>query len=80
MYNVYVLQSRKDKIHYIGITSKDLKVRLREHNSNKSRFTRGHQPWDLVYSEQYIDQKKGLRREHFLKSGQGRKWLRSKIG
>lgn len=48
MYFVYVLQSLKDSTFYIGYTSKDPKERLKEHNSGKSRYTKGHRPYALT--------------------------------
>ena len=79
MYTIYVLISQKDEKRYIGVTSKDANTRTREHNSNKSKFTRGYQPWKLVYTEQYDNKKESSDRERFLKSGQGRKWLDKKL-
>lgn len=52
MYYVYLLQSMKNGKHYLGYTS-DLKQRVDEHNSGKSRYTRNHLPWKLVYYEAY---------------------------
>lgn len=79
MYCVYVLKSLKDGIRYVGQTSKPADVRTLEHNRDKSRFTRGHQPWQLVYSEQYSTRAEAATREKFLKSGQGRKWLNENL-
>jgi len=61
------------------MTSKDAEKRKSEHNRNKSKFTRGHQPWILIYREQLIDKKKATLREKYLKSGKGREWLNNKF-
>ncbi|XOU94991.1 MAG: GIY-YIG nuclease family protein [Candidatus Kerfeldbacteria bacterium] len=79
MYTVYILKSQKDGMRYIGVTLKDANIRIEEHNSNKSKFTRGHQPWKLIYTEVYKNKKESYIRESFLKSGQGRKWLDKKL-
>lgn len=78
MYYVYTLKSEKDGRHYVGITSKLPSVRLIKHNQNKSRFTRGHQPWVLLEYEQFQDKQLAMKREKFLKSGQARKFTKEK--
>jgi predicted GIY-YIG superfamily endonuclease len=27
-------------------------ARLKEHNAGKNRFTKGHRPWKIIYTEQ----------------------------
>jgi len=76
---IYILKSDKDGKRYIGRTSKSPDIRLREHNSNKSKFTRGHQPWKLIYYEKFQSKKESQAREKFLKSGKGREWLKYKL-
>ncbi|HCA79557.1 MAG TPA: hypothetical protein DEP53_07465 [Bacteroidetes bacterium] len=71
---VYVLWSEKLLKRYIG-SGKDPLDRLRQHNAGQSRFTRGGRPWILVHTESYHTKGEALQREHFLKSGVGRKWL-----
>lgn len=73
-YKVYVLQSIKDGIRYIG-SGANAEERLRRHNKGDYKFTKGHKPWKIIYKEQYKDCSEAVRRERFLKSGQGRKWL-----
>ncbi|MFH1207831.1 MAG: GIY-YIG nuclease family protein [Patescibacteria group bacterium] len=79
MFYVYILLSEKDGVRYIGCTSKQPLIRLAEHNSNKGNFTRGHQPWVLVHHEEFADKVAAHKREIFLKSGQGRKWVDMKL-
>jgi len=45
MFNVYVLRSLKNNKRYIGFTSKDLELRLREHNEGKNSYTRNNRPY-----------------------------------
>jgi putative endonuclease len=71
---VYVLISEKNGIRYIGMTQ-DLEKRLKEHNSGKSKFTKGHLPWKLVYKETFETRLEARTREKFLKSGMGRELL-----
>ena len=78
----YVLQSETTKKIYIGYTS-DLGRRLREHNDEtrgKSRYTRKNKgPWQVIHSEQHKTRSEAMKREKFLKSGQGREWLHREI-
>ncbi|MBK9481591.1 MAG: GIY-YIG nuclease family protein [Bacteroidetes bacterium] len=50
MITVYVLRSLRSEIYYTGMTQ-NLDNRLKEHNSGKSKFTSGHLPWTVIYSE-----------------------------
>lgn len=73
-YFVYVLKSERDGIRYVGSCA-DTQKRVHQHNNGESRFTRGHRPWILIYKEEYNTRGEAMKREKFLKSGQGRKWL-----
>ena len=66
MYYVYIIQSEKDGRYYTGM-SKDINVRLREHNSGKSKYTKSYLPWKLVYSEGPFDTTHARKREKQLK-------------
>jgi putative endonuclease len=74
MYHVYVLWSDKLKKRYIGFTE-DLNKRFKEHNTSKTDFTKSGIPWIIIYHETYEDKGSARKREIFLKSGQGRKFL-----
>ena len=68
---IYILQSSKSNILYYGYTT-DLKKRLREHNSGKTKFTKGHLPWKLVWYCVFKDRQKAKDFELYLKSGSGK--------
>lgn len=71
MFYVYILKSRKDKRCYIGST-KDLRQRLKLHNSGKIYSTQDRRPLTLVYYEAYLSEKDARKREQMLKNyGQG---------
>lgn len=76
MYYIYVLISIIYNNRYIGSTD-DLGRRLREHNKGNCKYTKGRMPWKLVYSEEFETRAEAMKREKFLKSGQGRKFLDS---
>lgn len=75
MFNVYVLRSLKNGKRYVGYTSRSVQERLTEHNSGKATFTRQNGPFVLIYTEEYQTKNEAMKREKFLKSGQGRKFL-----
>jgi putative endonuclease len=74
-YHIYALRSLKNNKRYIGYTEKDPAIRLVEHNSGTNKWTRQNKPFILVYKEKFNNKTEAIRRERFLKSGQGRKLL-----
>ena len=80
MYYVYVLQNPKGKL-YKGFTS-DLEKRLSQHNSEDgfSSYTNSEGPWKLVHKEEYENADEAKQREKFFKTGNGRQFLKGKIG
>ena len=75
---VYVLWSAKLRKRYVGSTQ-DVHKRLFEHNRGSNKFTKGGIPWKLIYTEEFQTKSESLKREKYLKSGQGRKWLDEKF-
>ena len=59
----------------MGYTSKDVKIRLNEHNTGSNKFTSQNGPFIILYSETFPNKTSAIKRERFLKSGQGRKFL-----
>jgi putative endonuclease len=74
MYFIYVLLSENLNKRYIGSTQ-DMYTRLKEHNLGKSKFTSAGIPWKLIYKETFSTNSEARKREIFLKSGVGRKFL-----
>lgn len=79
MHYVYFIKSLKNERLYIGFT-KDLKKRLVEHNSGKTRSTKSFCPWKLVYYEVHLSKELASRAEIFYKTGQGRRQVKKKLG
>ena len=77
-YYVYVLLSEKDNLMYTGYTS-NLKNRLSMHNEGKVPSTMHRRPLKLIYFEGCIDQQDATRREKYLKSGNGKIYLRNRL-
>lgn len=71
---VYVLESLRDGNFYIGYTT-DLRKRVEEHRRGRSFATKFRRPFLLVYYEACLDSEDAKRREHYLKSTQGRRFL-----
>jgi len=74
-YYVYFLQSEKDGTTYVGM-AKNVLTRLKEHNTGKSQFTKGHMPYRLVYQEGPFETLEARKREKYLKSTAGKNYLR----
>lgn len=78
MYYVYILRNDKDKNFYVGYTI-DLKARIKLHNSGKVSSTNNRMPLKLVYYEVCINQKDALKREKYLKSNYGKRYIKSRL-
>ena len=71
MHYVYLLQSESDPTkRYVGFTE-DLKKRLTDHNSGKSKYTARHRPWKLVTYLAFSDRVKATEFERYLKTASG---------
>lgn len=79
MHYVYVLKSELYLKYYIGCTG-DLDKRLIRHNEGLSKYTKKYKPWNVIYSEAYIDKFAAFRREKYLKSHAGRNFLKKVWG
>ena len=75
MITVYVIESITDSTWYTGM-AKDAVARLKEHNTGKNRFTKGHIPWKIIYTEQYPSWAEARIREKYLKTHAGKTWLK----
>ena len=71
----YVIESLSDQTWYTGIALLPAN-RLKEHNAGKNRFTKGHRPWKIIYTEEHADWNSARKREKYLKSAAGKNWLR----
>ena len=70
---VYLLLSAEG-YHYTGQTP-DLARRLAEHNSGLCHSTKHGTSWSVVHTEEFATRSEGMRREKFLKSRSGRRWI-----
>jgi putative endonuclease len=77
-YYVYILQSQKDQSLYIGFTS-DLKKRFKQHNAGESRATKPFRPYKLIFYEAFLNRIDAKNREIYIKSGYGRRTIKTLI-
>ena len=78
MYYVYLLLSEVDGKFYTGSTN-DLRRRLEEHNKGSVASTAKRKPLKLIYYEACMNEEDARRREKYLKSGMGKKYLRNRL-
>ena len=72
---LYVLKGKNGK-RYVGITN-DLPRRIYEHRLKNSKAGQLLGEFQVIHTEPFGDHSSARKREKFLKSGQGRKWLDS---
>jgi putative endonuclease len=78
MYYVYVLKSLGHDRQYVGSSSKP-DERLKSHNAGRVRSTKAFRPWERVLLEKHPDREIAEKRERYLKSGWGRRWLKEQF-
>lgn len=78
MFFVYVIVSEiKGLRFYIGMTT-NLNQRLLEHNSGKTKSTKGYTPWGLFFFERFTTRQAARAREIYYKSGTGKEKIKMK--
>ena len=78
MFYTYIIKSKKSGKLYTGYTN-DLRKRFKEHNEGKSVYTKGRGPFKLIYYEACTEQEDARSRELYLKSGRGKRYLKSRL-
>jgi putative endonuclease len=78
MYYTYVIQSEKEGRFYAGFT-RDLRNRLKEHNSGIVTSTKNRGTFRLIYYEACLDGQDATSREKYLKSGMGKRYLKNRL-
>ena len=75
---VYILLSKKDNMFYTGYTS-NLQNRIKDHNKGKVASTKCRRPLILIYFKACLNQQDATRREKYLKSGNDKIYLKSRL-
>lgn len=78
LYYVYILKSEVDNQYYTGYTS-NLRQRIKYHNEGKVKSTKNRRPFVLIYFEGCLNQQDATRREKYLKSGNGKIYLKNRL-
>ena len=78
MYFTYVLKSLQDGTFYTGTTN-DLKKRLTEHNKGNNFSTKCLRSYKIIYFEGCINKQDTLRREKYLKTSWGKRYIKNRI-
>lgn len=77
-YYIYVLLSEKDGLFYTGYTD-NLKRRIEDHNRGKVSSTKKRLPIKLIYSEACLNQQDATKREGYLKTTYGKRYLKNRL-
>lgn len=75
---VYVLRSLKDDQFYVGLT-RDLPLRLQQHNKGLVTSTKKRTPFELVYWEGCLAESDAAQREKYLKSAWGKRYIKTRL-
>ena len=78
MYYSYILLSSKSHIFYFGST-KDLKLRIKQHNNQEVKSTKAHYPWQLVWYGYFKTEKEARDFEQYLKTGSGKSFAYKRL-
>jgi len=75
---VYVLRSLKDHQFYVGFT-RDLPLRVQQHNKGFVTSTKKRVPFELVYWEGCLNQNDAAHREKYLKSAWCKRYIKRRL-
>jgi len=78
MHYTYVLLSIRDGRWYTGATG-DLRARVEDHLKGRVESTRSRRPLRLIYYEACLSGADARRRERYLKTGKGKRYLRRRL-
>jgi len=72
---VYVLKSLRNNKRYVGSTRSTPQERLKQHNISSNRWTKQNKPFELLYFEECGTYTEARKRENYLKTSSGRRFL-----
>ena len=74
----YILKCEKTNTLYTGATD-NLERRLEQHNNGEVYYTKSRLPVTLVYFEACLNKFDAFRREKYLKTGMGKRFLKNRL-
>ncbi|MBN3039447.1 MAG: GIY-YIG nuclease family protein [Candidatus Omnitrophica bacterium] len=77
-YYTYVLRSDKNTEFYTGATA-NIKSRIEEHNNGHVTSTKCKRPLHLIYFEACLNKDDAFRRERYLKTGMGKRYIKNRL-
>jgi len=77
-YYTYVLKSNKDNKLYYGRT-KNLKLRIEQHNKGMVKSTKYRRPLELIYFEGCVNKDDSQNREKYFKTYYGRMFVKKRL-
>ena len=77
-YYVYALRSLADRKFYVGLT-RNLPARVQAHNFGRVSSTKARIPFELVYWEGSLNVHDAARREKYLKTAWGKRYLKARL-
>ena len=78
MHYVYVLQSHKDRLLYIGSTD-NVEARILRHQMGEVPATKFRRPLKLIFFEAYVEKSDAVRRERYFKTTKGKVTLKAML-
>jgi putative endonuclease len=77
-YFVYAIKSETDGRIYVGF-SENVQNRVKEHNSGKTKSTKGYRPWKLFFTEEGKTRIEARKLEKYYKGGSGKEKLKNMV-
>jgi putative endonuclease len=74
----YVLKCDKTKTFYTGTTN-NLMRRIEQHRKGEVYSTKNKLPVKVIYAEACLNREDAYRRERYLKTGMGKRYLRNRL-
>ncbi|WP_373059179.1 GIY-YIG nuclease family protein [Zunongwangia sp. H14] len=76
MYFVYAIRSQLKDWIYVGMTN-NVQRRIAQHNAGQNKSTKAYKPFQFLFSENFPTRPEARKREKYLKSTAGKRWIRN---
>jgi len=78
MIYVYAINSKERNYIYVGMTD-NVERRVAQHQKGYEKTTKPYRPFELILCETYPNLEKARKREKFLKTAAGKRFLRARL-